>query len=87
MSNKGALCKCGHSKAVSAATELERGEPGFLQRLSLVLYNPVMFPVIGVSKSHCSACCSATVHGAGRGGVIKAEEGHGHSRTSQRIRE
>lgn len=52
--NKGTLCERGHSTTVAAITELEPSWPGLPQSLSLVLYNPIMFPAKGLSRSSCS---------------------------------
>lgn len=52
--NKGTLCERGHSTTVAAITELELSWPGLPQSLSLVLYNPIMFPAKGLSRSFCS---------------------------------
>lgn len=62
--------------AASTTAELEQSWPGFPQSLSLVLYNLIMFPFRGLSRSSSSECQAASVrHGlvvdcSGGGGAL-----------------
>lgn len=61
--NKGALCRRGHGHG-HHHRRTEQSWPGFPQSLSLVLYNLIMFPFRGLSRSSSSECQAASVrHG------------------------
>ena len=73
--NKGALCRRGHGHG-HHHRRTEQSWPGFPQSLSLVLYNLIMFPFRGLSRSSSSECQAASVrHGlvvdcSGRRGAL-----------------
>ena len=73
--NKGALCRRGHGYG-HHHRRTEQSWPGFPQSLSLVLYNLIMFPFRGLSRSSSSECQAASVrHGlvvdcSGRRGAL-----------------